>query len=574
MNSAFNFAEPMALWLLLILPLWWWRRKSKSGGEASARWRKYADAHLLPYLMMGEEKGENKQKRGGKIKPLLQTLAWALLVVALAGPRWEFTRSDFFQPDACVMVVLDISRSMLADDIAPNRMARARDAVSDLLTKAHENGTRVGLIAYAATPYIISPLSSDVDIMKQLLPSVAPDIAGLQGSDPVGALDLAARQLHQQTEALGLNNINIYLITDGDLEESKKALEEWAEKNKSSKNPIKIHSLLVATDNGAPVPDDGGYAQSGNGVAHISKPDAALIKGITDGVFARAEGASNGTDKLMTVIGNYSAANKKAGESEMLVWQERFLPFLLAGMLFVLARFPGLLLIMIMIPSISYAGDVPLRKELGGLIDFKNGKYDEAGEKLHDPYHRGVALYRAGKYDEAIKSFSEDSGNASVYDLGNSYFQQQDYQGAIESYRKVLEKEPNNADAEYNLKLAEEMLKNKRGGSGKNQQQNKGGQGQGNGEQQQQGEQQKQNSQGQGQGQGKENKGQQNDGQQNDSKGNEKSEKQQQQSKSDAELERMLREIQGDPGELLKKRIEQQDQQTIRKKYVPKLSPW
>lgn len=543
-NTAFHFAEPMALLLLLLLPLWWWRSsKSAIGNEKSGIWRRYADKHLLPYLMLADAKADSGKQKSNKIRPVLQALAWLLLVVALAGPRWEFTRSEIYEPDACIMVVMDISRSMLVEDVAPSRMARARAAVSELLTAAKGSGARVGLIAFAAQPYIISPLSEDMEIIKQLLPSVTPDLAGIQGSDPVDALELAARQLQQQSELLGLNNTHIYFITDGDLEDTADDLVDWATKMAASDNPISIHTMLIASDEGGAVPDIGGsFIDDARGAAHISKPDEELIKRITspNAVFARA--GTEDVGALIDII-KKSAKNRKSEKNGELVWHERFLPFLLAGMVFILLRSPLLLALLVFVSASAHAADeVPLRDDLAGLVYFNKGQYERASDMLEDPYRRGVALYRAGKYADAIASFANSTSNPSIYDMGNSYFQERNYQDAAASYRKVLETDPDNEDAKHNLKLAEEMMKNKSGGGG------------GGGENQQQ----NQNEQGKSQSENKEQSEQQ----------------QQPQSKSEAELDRMLREIQGDPGELLKKRVEQQDREAIKGKYVSKLSPW
>ena len=129
--SAFHFSEPAWLWaLLLCIPVALWLLVTPRFSK-NERLRNYADGHLLPYLI-----GRSEVTPGKRWKRFLRwTGIWVLLVLAMAGPRWDYRDEQLFRPGSNLVVLFDISRSMNVADVKPNRLARARQEVEDLLNK-------------------------------------------------------------------------------------------------------------------------------------------------------------------------------------------------------------------------------------------------------------------------------------------------------------------------------------------------------------------------------------------------------------------------------------------------------
>lgn len=338
----FHFAEPGWFWLLLFLPLWWWRsgrfesraNKEDQGVEA------FADRHLLPYLLARGAEGARREEGA----PHRFWKTWAAMagfvgvVLALAGPRWEFDEVTVYQPDAALMVVVDLSRSMDADDVPPSRMARARQELSDLLDRAREEGMHVGLIGFAAEPHVLSPLTSDVRTIKDLLHVVDTSLLQIQGSDPAEALELARRQLEHYGAIQGGANQHILLLTDGDLEERWEEVGDFAgalkKKQEEGGEGIRLHAMAVGTKEGKAVPDGQGYYVKGpDGKVHVSRMDAGRLKAIAaegGGVFVEANFRRDDTEAVMQAVG--TRAGEGARTTSFRQWKEAFIYPLLLGM--------------------------------------------------------------------------------------------------------------------------------------------------------------------------------------------------------------------------------------------------
>jgi len=198
---AFHFLRPAwlaALPLLLGMGLWRERRRGRDGD-----WSRFIDAQLLPALRL--ESGGSSRMRPW---PWL-ALAWSLAVLALAGPSWEQDRSVAYRAPAAWVFVLDLSPSMAAKDVAPDRVTRARFALDDLLGAARD--ARVGLVAFSDEPYTVTPLTQDAATVQALLPPLTPQIMPTPGDHLAPALEQAAKLL----KPAGAKDQRIVVLTDG-----------------------------------------------------------------------------------------------------------------------------------------------------------------------------------------------------------------------------------------------------------------------------------------------------------------------------------------------------------------------
>lgn len=183
--SAFHFERP--LWLLALLPavtLWLIERRSS---DTLQQWRRVIDPALLPYLIVGTE-------RHKRITPSdWLAFAWIIGVIAVAGPAWQREPSPFADAKPAVAVVLKVTPSMLTEDLAPTRLDRARQKLSDIL--AQREGASTALIAYAGSSHIVLPATPDSSVVLDLAKAVAPRIMPKEGDDLQAALALADRAL-------------------------------------------------------------------------------------------------------------------------------------------------------------------------------------------------------------------------------------------------------------------------------------------------------------------------------------------------------------------------------------------
>ena len=197
----FHFIRP--LWLLALPLLWglglWLARRSNADGN----WNRLIDAELLNGLLL------DKPARSTWTPWPWLILAWTLATLAMAGPSWQQAPVTAYRGHDAWVFILDLSPSMAATDVAPNRYTRARFALEDLLSAAKD--ARVALIAFSDEPYIVTPLTEDVATVRSLLPPLAPDIMPTAGHNLTPALQQAAEMLKHS----GSKDGRIIVLADG-----------------------------------------------------------------------------------------------------------------------------------------------------------------------------------------------------------------------------------------------------------------------------------------------------------------------------------------------------------------------
>ena len=186
----FHFAQSQFLWLLILIPLVFLLLRLLRGQTAAVeRLKNFIDPDLLPHLL--RNKTVSPQRATPKI--LWWSLVWLLGVLALAGPRWNYTDVQASKPERSLVIVLDLSKSMDTQDVQPSRLGRAREEISDILDASR--GLNVGLVAFAAIPHLVVPLTDDVGTIRYLLPSLDTQLVALQGSNLKPAVQMAATML-------------------------------------------------------------------------------------------------------------------------------------------------------------------------------------------------------------------------------------------------------------------------------------------------------------------------------------------------------------------------------------------
>lgn len=313
-EAGFHFAEPAWFWgLLAVIPVALWLMRS-AARAARGPIHRYADAHLLPHLT-GTRDLETHERWG---RFLRWSLLWALLLAAMAGPRWDATDVRLFHPGNNMLILLDISRSMQVDDVSPSRLGRARQEVQDLIVNDHT--VRLGLIAFASVPHVVSPITEDTYTILNALPALSTDLASLQGSRLQMALDRAENLLAGLPEDSARS---ILLISDGDFDEP-----DLPERiRKLAESGIRFHVLGIGTADGGRVPAPrGGWVLDRTGAPVVSALNEPLLESLAEaggGTYRTADYRDGDTRSILKAA-EVMRLPPEAGDERTRLWNERY----------------------------------------------------------------------------------------------------------------------------------------------------------------------------------------------------------------------------------------------------------
>ncbi|MBK1619850.1 VWA domain-containing protein [Lamprobacter modestohalophilus] len=327
-ETGFHFSQPQWFLGLLALPLvalWLWRSAAKA---ARGPIHRYADPHLLPHLSGVREL--RRTERWGRF--LSWSLLWLLLLTAMAGPRWDSASVQLFHPGDNLLILLDISRSMDATDTAPSRLGRARQEVQDLILQNRE--LRLGLIAFASVPHVISPVTEDSRALLLTLPALSTGLTQLPGSRLQGALDRAEQLL----DALPEDSAKaMLLISDGDFDEP--GLEDRV--RTLAERGMPLHVLGVGTVEGADVPGDRGPLLAPNGKPVRTRLDEDQLQALAaagSGLYRLADYRDDDTRAILEIAAQ-SRLPAEISNDRTRVWHERFYIPVALLLLLLLPRF-------------------------------------------------------------------------------------------------------------------------------------------------------------------------------------------------------------------------------------------
>lgn len=328
-DIGFHFAQAWwLLGLLALLPAALWLHYSVQRAHKGAI-HLYADEHLLPHLSGTRELSEGE--RWGRFGRW--ALMWTLGILAMAGPRWDYNDVRLFHPGNNLLVLLDISRSMQAADVAPTRLGRAKQEIQDLIML--NRAVRIGLIAFASTPHVISPITEDTHSIHNTLPAIETDLARLQGSRLLAALDRAEELLGGLPEDSAKT---ILLISDGDFDEAE--LEQRV--RQLTQKDIRLHALGIGSENGGTVPDAQGKDLTDRQRRPIrSRLDAAMLQRLAEagnGEYIEAGYLDGDTEQILAAATRVLPSEDEMDETTRL-WNERFFWLLIPLALLLLSAF-------------------------------------------------------------------------------------------------------------------------------------------------------------------------------------------------------------------------------------------
>ena len=286
MNYAdFHFLRPE--WLIILPFMLGLIFLFKAQLLSSGNWFKLVEPELIPYVLSRHQLQEKKYKWW------LISMIIILTLTALAGPTWEKLEQPAFRMDQSLVVALDLSRSMNAQDINPDRITRARLKVLDILKR--RQSAQVALIVYSANAFTVTPLTTDSKTIASLVGSLDTKIMPSRGSYPAAAIDKGMQLLKQA----GVINGEVLLVTDGG---STSAAMASARKLKEEGYSLSI--LGVGSLNGAPIPqEDGGFITDRNGqiaVAKLAMEDLMELSRIGGGKYVSLTADDRDLDSLLS----------------------------------------------------------------------------------------------------------------------------------------------------------------------------------------------------------------------------------------------------------------------------------
>jgi Ca-activated chloride channel family protein len=538
-----HFIRP--LWLLglplaVLIPMAWRFYRRPSGD-----WNKVCDPHLLKWLSVGE-----KSSRPGLKGSIAAGLVLFCSALALSGPSWQKMPDSSYSARDSRVLVLDLSMSMLAEDLRPNRLTQARYRLMDMLEETQEG--QMGLVAYAGDAYVVSPLTSDMNTIANMLPALEPEIIPVAGSRADRALELAADLL----ERAGVTRGEILLVSDSANAGDARTAAGLAQRG------IAVSVLAVGTRDGAPIPSGAGFVSDEQGNVVITRLEL-------DALVALAS-AGNGKLTMLETTTDQDSPFRGSDDAEFLLrddalgerWKDTgpwlvllLLPFVAMGfrrgLLFAL---PALILPGMMLSQTARADfwdDLWQRRDQQAQEALSDQRADLAAQLAIDPAIAGEAFYRAQDYPNALQSWSRSDEADALYNQGNALALAGELDAALEAYDRVLAQNPGMEDAQFNRDLVEQQ---------KQQEEQEGDQGE-DSQEQQEGE---ENSEEQGEGEPQE--GENESDQEGEPQEGEASEPSQQEmemawSEEDAQaMEQWLRRIPDDPGGLLRRKFRNQHQ--------------
>ncbi len=485
-----KFAQTYMLYLIWLVPLaaalFWYGHSSRQ--RILKRYAKPPGlAAILPPAL---------PRRGPRA--ILVLVVILLLAVALAGPQYGYRWQAVERRGVDLVIALDCSRSMLAEDIKPSRLDRAKREIVDLLKMLA--GDRVGLVAFAGTAFLQCPLTVDYEAFHLFLQHLGPDFLPVGGTDLAAALTVATQSFDPETAT----DKAVILITDGghtgsaDLQTAVDA---------ARKAKVKLFCIGVGGESGVPVPAaKGGFKKDRSGKIVLSRLDENGLKQMalaTGGGYVRSVAGDMDLDAIYHQQIRKEMRAQTLTSSRRQVWEDRYqwalglaLALLVLEMLLpaavrgrvargraaregalALKVIPVMLLCGgLLLPQPGWAADAKKAVEA-----YKAGEYETAlkgfiDAQLDDPdnpevlYNVGNAYYKNGdfaaagqQYKDALDKLGSPEENAGLaaklhYNLGNTQFRAGQYPQSVESYQKALELTPEDTQAQENLAFVKKVM--------------------------------------------------------------------------------------------------------------------
>lgn len=415
--NALHFLRPHWLWALLALPLlaWWWRTQR----HRLNAWQGHVDPHLLRHLLV-------RGGRSARTGMIAAALAYALAVLALAGPSWRQGEQPLWQAQRPLVLVLDLSSRITTPDLPPSRLLQVRAKLARLLDA--RAGSPVALVVYADDAFTVAPMTDDAANIRLYLDELSPEIMPVDGQRADRGIAWAARLLSQAD----FRNGDILVLTDradGDATTAAAA---------ARAKGYTVSVLGLGTSAGA------AYRGTDGTIGHAAL-DAGSLRALAAAGGGRYEPAST-DDGDFAALGIAAPALDAVGVSTApgggKAWRDEGYWLLIPLMALALLWFRrGAALVLVGALWLPMAS--PAR---AAGVDW----WQRSDQAAHAQLQRGADAYRQGDYASAEQSFTGIDTAEGQYNLGNALAKQQRYDDAVAAYDRALRLQPGMADAVAN----------------------------------------------------------------------------------------------------------------------------
>ena len=436
----FRFEDPIYLYALVLIPVlalirWWMMLRQRK------RLRRFGDPQLVRQLMPDVSRFRPLVKFG-----LLLT-ALALLIVMLARPQMGTKISHEKRTGIETIIALDISNSMLAEDVTPSRLDRAKMMVENLVD--HFTNDKIGLIVFAGEAYVQLPITSDFVSAKMFLSSIEPGLIETQGTDIAAAVNMAT---HSFTQEEGVGKA-IIVITDGEDHEggALEAAQEAKEKG------MRVYVLGIGSAKGSPIPIPGtsDYMKDNSGETVMSALNEDMCKQVAEaggGAYIHVENNSNAQEQLNRELDKL--AKKEISSTVYSDFDEQFQA---VGILVLLLLIAEICILEIKNPHLRNIHLFNRKKTVTLLLLLMTVAAHAQSDR--DYVRRGNQQFRAGKFAEAEvdyrKAIERNAKNPqALYNLGNALLAQKKDSAAVEQFQQAAKLETNprrRANAFHNI---------------------------------------------------------------------------------------------------------------------------
>ncbi len=485
----FAFLRPWWLAALALLPLLVLAQRRRL--RAADGWQHAVDPHLLPHLLQGAE------TRGSRGASTLMALGLTLSVLALAGPSWRLAPAPLWQVEAPLMIALDLSWTMTATDLVPNRLTQARAKIRTLLEK--RRGGQVGLLVFADDAFTVAPITRDAKTVQAMLDSLSPDLMPVDGQ----RVDRAITQASNMLTDAGFKRGEILVVSDHADGSAQLAA------TRALGLGFRVSALGIGTLAGSPIANKNGFVTDSTGQVQLARLDPASLDGLASAGGGRYVGLAVDDSDLsalgvLDANGRAQAGEGDAKESATAGTAQRVddgywlllgvLPLALLGFrrgwlaVLWLAQIGGVFVLTALSPGPAWAADSPVQGEIeasgqgpdpqgtasaaGELWSrlwkrddqrareaLERGDTERARELAPDSDLRASAAYRGEDYAAAAEGWASQDHADAHYNRGNALAREGKLEDAIGAYDQALERAPGMEDAIANKKAVEDLLK-------------------------------------------------------------------------------------------------------------------
>ncbi|MES2863263.1 MAG: VWA domain-containing protein [Bacteroidota bacterium] len=469
----FEFENPYYFILLLLIPI---------GLVAQNKYIKWQTEKQAEF---GNEKAVQKliisaSKNKQRLKFMLQLMAIFFIVLALVNPKLGSKIETINAKGVEIVFAIDVSKSMLCKDVAPDRLEKTKQIVTQIINSIGSD--RVGIVAYAGSAYPVLPMTTDYELAKMFTQSINTDLISSQGTAIESAVQTSVDFFDNPTSGKA-----IVLLSDGEDHENANFDVSKLTKEKN----VKIITVGIGTTNGGNIEyvDEFGFLQ-----VKKDKNGQVVITKLNEGVLQKIASESKGTyvyeNQISKTVSSIKSALSTIEQQEFKAQQlaqkqSQFQWFLGIAFLLLLIDFFmvnqgfkgfhakkwliskkfNLVLVFLFVSATTFAQDKTSNSSQKEK-QLRIVKSKEKEQKVKAEYNLGNTIYKNKKYSEAITNYKNASEIAKTntekhkafHNLGNAYMQDKNYKSAVESYKNALKANSKDEQTRYNLALAKKML--------------------------------------------------------------------------------------------------------------------